>query len=401
MSEIIGVVTEYNPFHNGHKYQLAVIRNIFGAESSTVCAMSGNFVQRGEPAIVSKFARAEMACRCGADIVAELPLPWSLYSAERFALGGVSVLNRFGINVLCFGAETVDAKLLRSIADETDAADFIAGVKIKMKEQPELSFAKARALCISERLGNDAAAEAEKSNNILAIEYIRAVKRINPEIKIMPVLRIGCDHDSAGNGIISSAADIRTRILNGRECETVIPSVSQEIIKREFDAGRGPVTPEKLDDAILSRLRMLNAEYISDCTENRGGLAERIYEAIRNEASFEAVCAAAKTGRYAMSAVKRSVMRSALQLSYNNVGCDLPPYARILALNSKGRGILRSLPREANILIKPSAVKEMDADSGKVFALNAAAEDLYYLAFSSDEDRKCGNDWKKGPVIVD
>ena len=401
MSEIIGIISEYNPFHNGHRYQIEQARARFGNDAAVVCAMSGNFVQRGEPAIVSKFARAEAACRCGVDLAAELPLPWALSSAEGFALGGVSVLTRFGITVLCFGAETEDLALLQSLVEAADAPDFIGSVKDRLSRQPELSFAEARALCLRERLGNEAAVEAEKPNNILAVEYLRALKKLAPAVRPCPVPRTGCGHDEAGLGNVTSASDIRSRIQRDEAWENFLPLASEALLKKEFNAGRGPVDFTSLDNALLSRLRQLGPEDFAVCTENRGGLAERLHAAVRSEASVEDVCRAAKTGRYAMSAVKRSLLRACLGLRADAPAAALPPYARILAFNEKGRILLHRLDEGAGIVTKPASVRSMDAEARSVFTLNASADDLYCLAFTAPEDRKCGNDWRKGPVIVD
>ena len=168
---IIGIVCEYNPFHKGHAWQIQAGRAALGEDSAVVCVMSGDYVQRGEAAVFSKFARAEAACRCGADLVFELPLPWALSSAEGFARGAVAMLAALGCTHLSFGSEYGAVDKLELLASQLVETNIIEEIKAKLAQQPRASFASARQEVLAERLG-DTAALLEKPNNILAVEYL-------------------------------------------------------------------------------------------------------------------------------------------------------------------------------------------------------------------------------------
>ena len=172
----VGIVCEYNPFHNGHLYQLQETRRLLGADTVTVCVMSGDFVQRGEAAVFDKFARAEAACRCGADLVVELPLPWCLSSAEGFAFGSVSLLSALGCDTLSFGSESADTLALRSLAAFLSGKEAQDRIHALMDADETLSFARARQLAAAEALG-DAAALLSNPNDILAVEYLKAIAK--------------------------------------------------------------------------------------------------------------------------------------------------------------------------------------------------------------------------------
>ena len=171
---ICGIVCEYNPFHKGHLYQLEESKCRLGEETVTVGVMSGDYVQRGEPAIFSKFARAEAASRCGVDLVVELPLPWALSSAEGFAAGAVAILSALGCTHLSFGSESGELEVMETLAECLLNPLTLEAVKKRMTAEPNLSFATARQLVLEEKVG-ERAKLIEKPNNILAVEYLKAI----------------------------------------------------------------------------------------------------------------------------------------------------------------------------------------------------------------------------------
>ena len=165
---IIGIVGEYNPFHSGHEYHIQQSRQALGGDCPVVCVMSGDFVQRGEPAIYSKFARAEAACRCGADLVVELPLPWSLSSAEGFARGAVYLLSKLGATHLSFGSEAGELEPLETIAQTLLDPAVNGEIRQVLSSDASLSYAVARQKALETRLG-ELSAQLELPNNILAV----------------------------------------------------------------------------------------------------------------------------------------------------------------------------------------------------------------------------------------
>ena len=191
---IIGIVGEYNPFHSGHEYHIRQSRLNLGEDCPVVCVMSGDFVQRGEPAIYSKFARAEAACRCGADLVVELPLPWSLSSAEGFARGAVYLLSKLGVTHLSFGSEAGELEPLETIAQSLLDPAVNGEIKQVLNNDASLSYAQARQKALETRLG-ELSGQLELPNNILAVEYLKAIYELRLDLQPMTVLRFGSGHD--------------------------------------------------------------------------------------------------------------------------------------------------------------------------------------------------------------
>ena len=229
----VGIIAEYNPFHTVHAYQLAEAAK--GADG-VIVALSGDFVQRGDAAVFSKFARAEAAVRGGASLVMELPLPWCLASAEGFARGGVGLLYSTGlVDTLSFGSESADISRLTAAADALETENFREALRRELKSGA--SFAAARQRAVSFITGENIAAVLNDPNDLLAVEYIKASRTLGTDMAFCPVLRKGTGHDGEG-----SASALRTRLAKGEDIFSDIPRGAAEVFKREIAAGRGPVT---------------------------------------------------------------------------------------------------------------------------------------------------------------
>ena len=374
MGKIIGIVAEYNPFHTGHAWQIRKAREMVGEESTVIAVMSGDFVQRGEWAIQPKAMRAVSACRGGADAVFELPLPWCLSSAEGFARGAVALLLSLGITYLSFGSESADLGKLSATASRISAPDFEEEVKACLRAHPNLTYPQARASV----LGEDAVISA---NDLLAVEYLIALKGTG--VTPLPVKRIGSGHDEAGESVCPSASELRSRILSGSiECAHVSPDI--------------------METACLSRLRFLNRDDFLSLPDCEDGLGVRIWNAVRESSSLQQIYDLAKTRRYTHSRVRRAVMCAVLGIrSGDNTGA--PPYARLLAVNGRGREFLASVKGRTAVPIV-TLPKELETRGSlrerQLFASGASAHDLYLLAFSTLADTKCGEDYRTGPAIV-
>lgn len=337
---ITGIVCEYNPFHLGHSYQLDAARRAVGEDCAVVCVMSGNFVQRGEPAVLHKAARAEMAVRCGADLVAELPLPWALSSAERFADGGVALLEALGADSIAFGAECPDASRLQALAAALLREE--TGALIREKLLAGVSYATARERALEELVGRDAEL-LRCPNNILAVEYIKAALRRGAALRVVAVERFGAAHDGPVKAGVASASAIRKLVLAGGDPASFMPEAAAEILRRETAAGRGPVTLEAAEGAMLARLRTMEEADFAALPDGSEGLWRRFMEAARSEPTLEAVLARAKTKRYALSRLRRMAMAAFLGVTAQTRP-DEPPYIRVLAVGPRGREVLRRLP---------------------------------------------------------
>ena len=398
MGNVIGIVAEYNPFHNGHARLIEQTRAQLGAVCPVVCVMSGDFVQRGSPAVYSKFARAEAAVRCGADLVLELPLPWSLSSAEGFARGAVGLLGSLGVVThLSFGSECGELDPLQRVAEAL--LDPLLGEDLRAELQSGIPFAAARQQAVARRVG--ALAELlQAPNNILAVEYLKAIYDQRLELHPLTVLRTGAQHDRFAEGNIRSASELRMRIGAGEDVSTFLPRAA-EIFAREKTRGRGPVLPEALESALLSRLRMLPQTAYNALPGATEGLGNSLYRAAHEEPTLDGVLAAAKSKRYALARIRRMTMCAALGVTAGMDG-GTPPYARVLAIGAQGRELLRAIDMRASVSVstKPAAGRSLPGPAGEIFALTADAHDLYVLGCPAREERRCGGDWRASPFVL-
>ncbi len=394
---IIGIVAEYNPFHTGHEYHIARSRELLGADSTVICVMSGDFVQRGEPALYSKFARAEAACRCGADLVIELPLPWALSSAEGFARGSVGLLGALGATHLSFGSECGEVERLERIAECLIDPAVNAEISRELNENANISYASARQAV----LARDEAKLIEQPNNILAVEYLKAIYEQRLDITPMTVQRIGSGHDMAGDVGPKSASELRRMILSGGKVDNYIPKNALAVYSREESLGRQAMSRDFHETAILSRLRMFGKNYYKSLPDSGGGLGSRLYKAAHEEATLDGVLAAVKTKRYTLSRIRRMCLCAALGVKKDDAD-GIPPYARVLAANSRGCEYLRVLSKNPAIpvITKPAAARTLSAEREQVFELGAAANELYVLAYRAGQERRGGQDWRTSPKIV-
>ena len=398
---VIGIVGEYNPFHYGHKHHIAETKRLLGEDCPVVCAMSGDFIQRGEAAVYSKFARAEAAVRSGVDLVLELPPAWALSSAEGFARGAVGLLGSIGVVThLSFGSECGEVEPLETLAEILLDPLIGADIRRELEAQEGIPFAEARQRAVAKRAG-ELSGQLETPNNILAVEYIKAVYEQGLSIKPVTVQRFGSGHDKISESGHKSAAEIRRALANGADISASVPGSAYEIYRREDKLGRGPVLMENLESAMISRLRMLPDSAFAALPDAGEGLNNRLARAAREESGLDAVIAAAKSKRYALSRIRRMVMCAVLGISAD-MSRETPPYARVLAANARGCALLREMDGKARIpvITKPAAVKELGAECREVFDRSSSAHDLYVLGYSAKEERRGGADWRTSPKIV-
>ncbi|MCL2343594.1 MAG: nucleotidyltransferase family protein [Firmicutes bacterium] len=412
---ILGIVAEYNPFHFGHLYQLVRSRALAEADG-VVCVMSGDFVQRGDCALFSKHIRAEAAARSGADLVLELPLPWSLSSAEGFARGAVGLLGALGaVTHLGFGSECGELEPLQNVAEALLSPEADAAIKSELEEG--VSYAEARQSAMEKLIGEPAKL-LETPNNILAVEYLKAIVTQNLPIQPLTVKRMGAWHDSMGtpefDGQLSiesiapnedvplkSASELRKILGSGGDVVPYVPEYSSWVMKDAAERGLGPVTMAQLESALLSRLRLLDEDAYSRIPGAAEGLHNRLCRAAWTEPTLAAVLETAKTKRYALSRLRRMLLCAALGVPAE-LSEGIPPYARVLACTERGREILRDMYGRAllPILVKPAAVRELGPACEHVFTLGALAHDFYALGYPAPERRRGGEDWRASPALV-
>lgn len=360
------IICEYNPFHNGHQKQFRLIREHLGQDAAIVCLMSGNFVQRGEPALYHRSVRAEAALRGGADLVLELPLTCSLRSAEGFADGGVAILRALGVcDVLSFGCETTEG--LRETAQLLLSEEFPPVLRKYLDEGISFASARQRAL---EELGGDGRL-VSRPNNILAVEYCKAILRQGSAMAALPLRREGDYHALTPAYENPSASSLRA-------AEDFLPYVPRET----WDCYRGQPSYRRAcgERAMLARLRtMTEAEFV--CVPYGGeGLWSKVMRACRAGGSVEEILLAAKSKRYPYTRLSRLLLCAYLGITEEMLAADAP-YIRLLALNDRGRELLRAARKNGTVNILHAGER---AEAGTYAELETRAELLYDLFCGED-----------------
>ena len=359
MLKVTGIICEYNPLHLGHKKQIDKIK-AENPDGSIVCIMSGNYVQRGFPAIVDKSLRAKAAVLAGADLVLELPITAALSSAENFAAEGVRILSHFCTH-LCFGAETADAETLMATAKALLREDFPEYLHAQLEKG--LSFPAARAAALEE-MGITAVA---KPNDILAVEYCKAILSQNSTLIPMPIQRGGDYHEESADEDNPSATAVRRLMVESGIWLDYVPEEAKSCFRdaklHTLDAG---------ERAILSKLRTMTDAEFEAIPYGSEGLWRKLMHNARRFAKLEDIVTATKSKRYTRTRLDRMVMCAFLGISQEMLSSPAP-YVRALAFNDKGRQILNKARLSGQF---PNLGEAMDSPYQ---ALENRCDDLYGL----------------------
>ena len=401
--QVAGIITEYNPLHSGHVHLMREVRRLLGPETAVVCVMSGNFVQRGDFALVRRQARAKAAVESGADLVLELPLPWAVSSAERFADGGVQALMATGlVTHLAFGSECGDGAALTRLAAALLSEELTEHLRRELSRG--VSFPTARQRAAAVLVSPEDAALLASPNNTLGVEYCKSLLRHGSAIRPLTVTRQGAAHDGeAREEEHPSASAIRALLRTGEREQALslmVPAMGAAY-EEEEGAGRAPVFLETCERAVLARLRTMTEADFARLDEGREGLCNRLYDASRTAPSVAEVLETAKTKRYAYARLRRMVLWAYLGLTPEDCPAS-PLYLRPLAANGTGRTLLARMRKTASVpvLTKPADVRRLGPEAQALFALEARAADLYTLAYPDLSAAAGGSAWKEGPVIV-
>lgn len=374
---VAAIICEYNPLHLGHARQWEAVRRHLGEDAAILCLMSGNFVQRGAPAVFRKDLRARAAVESGADLVLELPLTCALRSAEGFAAGGVEILEKLqSVDALCFGSETGDAAALWEAAALLDAPDFPAALRRELDTGRPFAAARAAAF---EELGGDAEI-LRRPNDILAVEYCKALRRLGSSIRPLAVHRPGDYHAAEIDAETPSSSALRRQIEAGEDWEAFVPPPA-------FAALRG-APPRSLawgERAVLARLRTLPDAAFEALPGGGEGLWRKLRRACREEDSLASVMQAVKSKRYAYTRIARMVLCAFLGLTEADLTAS-PPYVRALAFSPRGQALLRRLRRESQIPVVNAGEPPPD---GAYFALERRAAMLYPLFARPGDQAPC------------
>ena len=328
--KIVGIICEYNPLHNGHARQIRYIRDLYGEECAIVCLMSGNFVQRGQPALYHKMVRAEAALIAGADLVLELPVQAALSSAEGFAAGGVEILGKF-CDELCFGSESGDAINLMSTAEALLSPAFSPALREFLDQGLSFPAARQRAL---EQLGTDAFL-LSAPNDILGVEYCKAILASGTPMRPLVITRQGGYHDTLPNRENPSATALRLCVELGEDITPYVPDgtaplyASTEIHGLKYG-----------ERAILAKLRTMTDEEFEALPFGSEGLWRKLMHESRRCATVEQIASAVKSKRYTRTRIDRMILCAFLGLTAEDLNTPAP-YTRVLGFTDRGRTALR------------------------------------------------------------
>lgn len=412
---VLGLIVEYNPFHNGHLYHIEQSKSLCNAEF-VVCVMSGNFIQRGEPAIINKWARTKMALKCGIDLVIELPVPYAMSSAEFFAYGAVKILNDIGVvNYLCFGSENADIGKFSTIAgiliDEPKNYKQV----LKQELSKGMSFPSSRETALRSFLNEKDCEMPElneiigSSNNILGIEYIKALKRLKSKIIPLTIKRVSNSYNSTEiTGSISSATSIRKLILTEKEqLDMIIPDNCLPVLEEEFNAGRGPIYTRLYEQLIISSIRRMSKEQLKLLPYVSEGMENRIKDAAGACGTLDELIETISTKRYTRTRVQRIITSILTGLTSNELDTfnrfGGPQYARVLGLNNKGRQLLSAINKNKCLPVITKTAnfsKSCNPLLKRMLEIESFATDMYVLGYQNPIYRKAGQEFTQNVVIM-
>lgn len=388
-----GIICEYNPFHSGHKRQIDILRSM--GYDCIICVMSGNYTQRGELAIFDKYTRAEGAIYGGADLVVELPFPYSSFSAEGFANAGVHILASLGVDAISFGSECGDVSVLKQAANAITSPEF-ASVYNELQcggmGSASAYFEAIRRLC-----GKDISL---LSNDILGISYVAAIRKLNAKLDIIPIKREGAAYNDKElhSGEFPSASAIREKLKNSNDdIEKVfsshIPEISLKALVRAKNNGLGPVFAVNVEKEILSFFKLMTpAEIVSRAAmrscggehiaEDGCGILERVCRAAKDSNTINELLAASYNSKYTDARINRVILFSLLGVS-DKLTHSLPEYTVLLGASECGRKFLSNVRKTSliNIVTKPA-----DAPESSVQRMIRESADIFYaLAFPQNK----------------
>lgn len=405
----VGIIVEYNPLHHGHVYHFQQSRIVSEADA-VIAVMSGNFLQRGEPAIVNKWARAEMALHMGADVVIELPVAYASQPAEWFAFGAVSILEATGVvESLCFGSESGDIGWLQTLARHMHQETRSFHDIIKRQLKKGISYPAAYSAAVAQYMNGEVRDEdLAKPNNILGLHYLIALQRLQSAIVPLTITRqkAGYHQQEITDRQIASATAIRRLLFkkhNLTEIAAFVPDYTYEILCRERMQGRAPLSWEAFAEPLLFQLIHRSPGELAQIHEVSEGLEYRLKQALPNldlssSSIVELLLTRLKTRRYTRTKLQRMLLRILLNHSKKELGSDRlrsgVPYLRILGFSQTGRELLKKMKKTAKVPI----VTKVTRQSSPFLDLDIRATSIYALGYPSRDTAEIFRDYYQPPV---
>lgn len=394
MDGILGIVSEYNPFHNGHLRHLQQSKELTNTTFS-VAVMSGNFVQRGDTSLVDKWAKAQMALEAGVDLVIELPTVYALSSAENFADGAVKILDSLGVvDYISFGSEIGEISPLDDVANilYKEPKEFSSLITTQLKSG--LSYPKAREIALQQFFGNSKkySEVLNNPNNILGVEYLKALKRRKSHITPITIKRDYSDYNSKTikNGYASATA-IRTMIQEKKNVHYVVPYETYEILDEKIISGKIVPSIKVFEKEIIYNLRKMTLDEIANLPDVSEGLENKIKIAANNCNNLEELISKIKSKRYTQSRIQRILLYSLLNISQKDINTSkrVIPYIRVLGFNKHGKRIISAIAAanpKLQIIVSVKKFMENATDSNlkKMMAKDIFATNVYTLGFKNE-----------------
>lgn len=357
----VGLVVEYNPLHNGHKHHFEEAMKAAKADACVI-VMSGNFLQRGEPALVSKWARTEMALRLGIDLVIELPVAFATANAEMFAHGAISLLDRLGVvDAICFGSESGEIGWMQSLAEylAVEPPEFQNPLKTNLSQGLAYPIAYAQAASQCMRNKGFAQMPLEQPNNILGLNYLLALRRLNSRMEAATIQRkkAGYHQETITDTQIASATALRKLLFESRadlsKLTPYVPETTQQVLHREFARGDGPVSWECFAHPLFHRLLQITPDELAKYHEIEEGMEHRLIASAKTSRSIHELLMKAKTRRYTWNRLQRMLLSVLLDIRKADIRQftlkEGAPYARILGFSEKGQKLLHDARKKASI----------------------------------------------------
>lgn len=357
----VGLVVEYNPLHNGHKYHFEAAKEKTGADACVI-VMSGNFLQRGEPALLHKRARAEMALRLGVDLVIELPVIYATSNAEMFAHGAISILDRLGVvDAICFGSESGSIDWMHTLAKHLaiEPASFKEILKEKLDQGNAYPIAYAQAASQYMQALGFSETPLDQPNNILGFNYLLALERLGSRMEATTIERqkAGYHQTTITDQQIASATALRKLLFEDQkdlsELSSYVPDTTLYVMNREFQNGTGPVSWNNFTHPLFHRLLQLTPEKLGDYHEIEEGMEYRILAQVKQNHSIHDLLTQAKNRRITWNRLQRMLLSVLLDLKKSDVRAfrlrEGAPYARILGFSERGQALLREARKKAAI----------------------------------------------------
>lgn len=406
MSKILAIIAEYNPFHNGHLYHLEKSKKIVDPDYS-ICIMSGNFCQRGDTSIIDKWSKAEMAIKSGFDLVIELPVIYSISSAENFAEGALKILNAFNNVTLSFGSECGNINVLNKFANilYDEPKEFSTILTHELAKG--ISYPKARENALMLYL-NDVRKYANvlsNSNNILGIEYLKAIKKLRSKVQPITVKRIGTDYNSLKiKDRLASATAIRNLIQNDEDVAKLVPKSSFDILSSNMKYGKTVSGLAIFEKEIIYTLRKMSVQEIGELQDVSEGLENLIKTAADSCNTLEDLINSIKSKRYTRSRIQRILLYALLDITKKDIqeSYKVNPYIRVLGVSNHGKELLSEISKKRSKYPVITSVKKfMDSSNNKVLknmlSKDILASNIYTLGY--DYDSKSNLDYTKKLII--